>query len=149
MTGETGKDQPNLETGGSDNDVTTAMEQLRLQQQELEAPRQQLQTMTTKPTCGDQSNGSASATAGNSADTNIAAVAVRVPPFWPNDPALWFVQLEGQFALAKITSDLTKYNYVVGHLDHRFASEVRDIMTNPPNNDKYKAMGHSTHKLCR
>jgi len=83
ITGETGKDKTNLETGGQDNDVSTTMEQLRLQQQELEALCQQLQTMTTKPAFRDQSNGSASATTGNSADTNITAVAVRVPPFWP------------------------------------------------------------------
>lgn len=29
---------------------------------------------------------------------------------------------------------------MVGHLDHRYAAEVRDIMTNPPSVDKYKAI---------
>lgn len=66
-----------------------------------------------------------------------AAVGIKIPAFWPEDPALWFAQLEGQFALCNITSDTTKFYHAMSQLDHRYASEVRDIITNPPATGKY------------
>jgi hypothetical protein len=35
---------------------------------------------------------------------------VRLPPFWPKRPGMWFAQVEAQFALASITSEKTKFN---------------------------------------
>ena len=64
-------------------------------------------------------------------------VALRIPPFWPEKPALWFAQLESQFELSAITRDVTKFNYVVGNLEARYATEVEDIITNPPATNKY------------
>lgn len=64
-------------------------------------------------------------------------VSVRIPPFWPEEPALWFAQIEGQFALSGITVDATKFYYVTAQLDHQYAAEVKDIITNPPATDKY------------
>jgi hypothetical protein len=48
----------------------------------------------------------------------IKGVGVRVPPFWPEKPAVWFAQLEGQFALSGITQDEIKLYYVISHLDN-------------------------------
>lgn len=70
----------------------------------------------------------------------VYRVGVRVPPFWPEEPALWFAQIEGQFALSKIIQDDTKFYYVVGHLEPRYALEVKDIITNPPASDKYEKL---------
>lgn len=67
----------------------------------------------------------------------ILRVSVRVPPFWPEEPALWFAQVESQFALSRITTDETKFYYLVAQLDHQYAVEVKDIITNPPSTDKY------------
>lgn len=64
-------------------------------------------------------------------------VGVRIPPFWPEDPALWFAQLEGQFALSNITNDVTKFYYVTAQLDHRYAAEVKDVITSPPDTGRY------------
>jgi len=33
----------------------------------------------------------------------VFRVTVRLPPFWPNRPAIWFAQAEVQFELASIT----------------------------------------------
>ncbi|XP_063828955.1 uncharacterized protein LOC135078288 [Ostrinia nubilalis] len=65
-------------------------------------------------------------------------VGVRIPPFWPEKPSIWFSQIEGQFAMARITDDNTKYYYVLSHLDRQFAVEVEDIITSPPSSGKYE-----------
>ncbi|KAH7941178.1 hypothetical protein HPB49_010676 [Dermacentor silvarum] len=52
-------------------------------------------------------------------------VAIKLPPCWVDSP-------EAQFSLARITQDRTRYDYVVAHLDARYANEVRDILANPP-----------------
>jgi len=40
---------------------------------------------------------------------SINCIVNRVPPFWPERPAVWFEQLKWQFALPNITLDETKY----------------------------------------
>lgn len=62
----------------------------------------------------------------------ICSVSVKVPPFWAEEPALWFSQLEAQFALANITADSTKFYHVISNLDVKYVSEVKDIVINPP-----------------
>ncbi|KAK5650779.1 hypothetical protein RI129_001808 [Pyrocoelia pectoralis] len=69
--------------------------------------------------------------------SQIQRIQTRIPPFWPDDPELWFAQIENQFQLSGITADGTKYGYVAGSLEARFASEVRDILTAPPSENKY------------
>jgi len=60
---------------------------------------------------------------------------VRLPPFWPDRPGLWFAQAEGQFELSSATSERTKFNYVISQLEYRHAAEVEDIIMSPPAND--------------
>ena len=68
---------------------------------------------------------------------NVHHVAIRIAPFYPEKPVLWFSQMEGQFALAKITADAEKFNYAMSYLEPIYAAEVEDIITAPPDNDKY------------
>lgn len=74
----------------------------------------------------------------NGADT--FRVGVRMPPFWPQEPAVWFAQVEGQFVLSNITSDATKFYYVLSQLDHQYATEIKDIIVNPPATNKYEKL---------
>jgi hypothetical protein len=67
-------------------------------------------------------------------------VGVRIPPFYPEKPALWFAQLEGQFLLSKITADETKFYYAMAQLEPQYAAEVEDIITSPPAADKYNKL---------
>lgn len=76
----------------------------------------------------------------NTENSSVDRVAMRIPPFWPEDPELWFVQVETQFALANVTTDETKYNYVAANLEARFAAEVRDILVQPPSASKYDTL---------
>jgi hypothetical protein len=62
---------------------------------------------------------------------------VRLPPFWPDRPAVWFAQAEAQFELSAITRQRTKFNYVVSQLNQQQAAEVEDIITSPPDQDPY------------
>lgn len=67
-------------------------------------------------------------------------VAVRAPPFWPDEPELWFAQLEGQFTLSGITQDATMYAHVLSQLDTKYVREVKDIITNPPAQGRYQTI---------
>lgn len=67
----------------------------------------------------------------------VHKVAIKIPPFWNDEPELWFAQLEGQFTLSGITQDSTKYSYVLSQLDSRQIKEVKDIITQAPAADKY------------
>lgn len=69
-------------------------------------------------------------------EPEISRVGVKVPPFYPDKPALWFMQLESQFALANITADSTKFHYALAQLDSANASLVEDIITAPAAADK-------------
>lgn len=76
----------------------------------------------------------------NEDGTNVFRVGVRIPPFWPEKPHIWFAQLEGQFVISNIINDTTKYYYVISQLEPKYVAEVEDIITNPPATDKYETL---------
>jgi hypothetical protein len=76
----------------------------------------------------------------NTQSAVIYRVAVRLPPFWPDRPGLWFAQAEAQFELASITHERTKFNHIISQLDYRHAAEVEDIITPPPEHEPYKTL---------
>ena len=63
---------------------------------------------------------------------HVSAVSVKLPPFWPTDPQLWFAQVEAQFRTRSITREETKFWHVVGTLEQTYANEVRDLLLEPP-----------------
>ncbi|XP_035437084.2 uncharacterized protein LOC126912868 [Spodoptera frugiperda] len=65
---------------------------------------------------------------------------LRCPAFTPEEPALWFAQLEGQFILSRITSDSTKFYYVATQLETEYAKQVKDIITQPPETNKFEKL---------
>nr|XP_054764694.1 uncharacterized protein LOC129271345 [Lytechinus pictus] len=71
------------------------------------------------------------------ASPNIAAVSLKIPPFWPHDPAVWFAQVEAHFLTRGISVDETKYAHVVSALQPEIAQEVRDILMDPPTSNPY------------
>jgi hypothetical protein len=78
--------------------------------------------------------------ADNSQGGHIHLAKVRFPPFRPERPGLWFAQAEAQFSLASVTSETTKFNYVIPQLEYRQATEVEDIIVTPPVNDPYATL---------
>ncbi|CAH0551106.1 unnamed protein product [Brassicogethes aeneus] len=72
--------------------------------------------------------------------SEVHRVTVKLPPFWKDKPTLWFAQVEAQFMIAHITQEITKYSYVISHLDERYANEVEDLIINPPANTPYTTL---------
>jgi hypothetical protein len=79
------------------------------------------------------------ATTNSAIPAEISRVAVWLPPFWPERPAVWFTQAEVQFTLAGISSEQTKFCYVISQ-DQHYTSEVEDIITCPPERDPYTTL---------
>lgn len=73
---------------------------------------------------------------------NIAASSVhKLPPFWKENPKLWFMQIEAIFAVSGITRDDTKFQYVIANIDSNFLPHVSDILECPPaDGSKYQAV---------
>lgn len=91
------------------------------------------------PTPGTSDGGKAKTSTSIDA-VSVFKVGVKVPPFWPEEPEIWFAQVEGQFAISGVTSDITKFNYIIGHLDNQYSREVKDIIINPPAINKYQKL---------
>ena len=68
------------------------------------------------------------------------AVSLKLLTFWTSQPDVWFVQAEAQFTLRKITADETMYYYVLAALDQATVARFMDLISQPLNTDKYKAL---------
>ena len=73
-------------------------------------------------------------------DGRVAAVTLKLPPFWPGDPQVWFAQVEAQFATrarCSVASQKTRFDYIVASLSPEFDMEVRDLDIKPPAKTPY------------
>jgi hypothetical protein len=74
------------------------------------------------------------------AASQISRVAVRIPPFCQEDPEMWFCMAERSFEASGIKTDTTKFGYILGALEPRYAAEVREIILNPPEEGAYQLL---------
>jgi ribosomal protein S15P/S13E len=69
-----------------------------------------------------------------------ATKTVHLPAFQSKDVEFWFYQVEALFRTANITNDQAKYDHVLAALDLTAASDVRDVIRNPPEEDLYNGL---------
>ena len=70
----------------------------------------------------------------------ISAINLKLPPFWPADPEVWFAQVEAQFTTRNIRTQCTKFDHIVALLSPEFATEVRDLILRPPADNPYNSL---------
>ena len=68
------------------------------------------------------------------------AVNIKLPPFWPADPAVWFAQVEATFATKRLTSQKARFDFVVASLSPEVATEIRDLVLRPPDDNPYAVL---------
>lgn len=76
----------------------------------------------------------------NPAAATVATVSVKLPPFWPSDPEIWFAQVEATFTTRRITSEKTRFDYIIASLSPEVATEIRDLILKPPDTTPYKVL---------
>uniref|UniRef100_A0A1I8FST1 Fibrinogen C-terminal domain-containing protein n=1 Tax=Macrostomum lignano TaxID=282301 RepID=A0A1I8FST1_9PLAT len=57
----------------------------------------------------------------------VAAVALKVPPFFRGNPDAWFRMLDAQFDLRNITSEVTRFNHLICHLPEDIAAVLLSV----------------------
>ena len=62
------------------------------------------------------------------APTAHAHANLRLPAFFPANPATWFAQIEVTFGLHAIDKEEDRYSIVVNNLDSRYLDEVSDLL---------------------
>ena len=72
--------------------------------------------------------------------TDVAAVSLKLPEFYSDNPEVWFVYCDAQFQLRNITSDDTKFAHIVLALPQSAAARVHELLTSPPATDKYETL---------
>jgi hypothetical protein len=81
-----------------------------------------------------------SATPSTSTQARMEGIAIKMPPFWRKNVRVWFLQVETQFARAKITREETKYSHVVESLDPEIIDQMFDYFAKPVPENAYSEL---------
>jgi len=76
----------------------------------------------------------------NAENVDIKAVALKLPPCWSKNMALWFSRCEAQFRLKNITADGTKFDHIVAVLEENLVEKAAAIISNPPQEGRYEKL---------
>ena len=76
-------------------------------------------------------------TSSDSSSHQCQAVAIKLPPFWPDNIDAWFSQVESQFRTRNVTAQQTKFDYVVQAMSQQEVVKVLDLVRCPPPLDPF------------
>ncbi|BHF77770.1 hypothetical protein SprV_0602088000 [Sparganum proliferum] len=68
---------------------------------------------------------------------DINTLSFKLPPFTLSNPRVWFRQIEALFATSRITSECTRYSYVLQSLPFDVAVTVEDLLDPIPADEPY------------
>ena len=68
---------------------------------------------------------------------STAAMAVKLPAFWPDAPVAWFAAAEAQFTLRRLTSQVDKFCLLTSALDKDSLKKVIHLVTAPSQDTPY------------
>ena len=74
------------------------------------------------------------------ASLRVSSITLKLSPFWPDNPLVWFAQVEAKFYARNITSQPTKFTYIVSSLQPEIPQEIRDILLHPPVDRPYDTL---------
>ncbi|GFX08782.1 transposon Ty3-I Gag-Pol polyprotein [Trichonephila clavipes] len=66
----------------------------------------------------------------------MSAISIKIPLCWTDRPEIWFLQVEAQFQISRISLEETKFRYLVSHLEPKYIENIWDIV-NRKSNTKY------------
>ena len=69
----------------------------------------------------------------NAESPAVAIESVKLPPFWPSDPEVWFAQVEATFTARRIIAKRTKFSPEV-------ATEMQDLILISPDSEPYNVL---------
>ncbi|KAH6938879.1 hypothetical protein HPB50_014395 [Hyalomma asiaticum] len=72
---------------------------------------------------------------GTSSSTNASEL--KLPHFCLKNPRMWFSQVEVRFQLRRITSQESKYFYVIGTLPPHIDNALDDVLASTPSEKAY------------
>lgn len=65
------------------------------------------------------------------------SISIKLPQFWPNSPATWFIQAESQFSISRVNSETSRYHHVIASLPQDIIESIIDFVQQPPNKELY------------
>jgi hypothetical protein len=86
----------------------------------------------------------------NSQSSQRALSSVKLPPFWPSNPAAWFCSVEAQFVVKGVTSAADKYYLVLAALGENQVDRIHNVLDEEPGEggyNKIKDVLLATHTL--
>ena len=72
--------------------------------------------------------------------SEVCHAKIQMKPFFTEDPETWFLLLDSQFRMHRLTSDQGKFDYTLSQLDAANLKEITDVMKSPPVTDKYETL---------
>jgi hypothetical protein len=68
---------------------------------------------------------------------HVTQPTVKLSPFWPQAPALWFAHAECSFTVKNIEAQFDRYCHLVAALPHESLRLVADLVESPPTETPY------------